>query len=61
MSDRLERERELLRKKVTEARRVLSLSPHEHFNPMGFTWFQWLVAAFGLCVLVTAVAVLLRN
>lgn len=61
MSDRLEKERELVRKKAAEAKRVLTLTPREHFNPTGLTRFQWLVAAFGLCVLLTAVAVLLRN
>lgn len=61
MSDRLEKERELVRKKAAEAKRVLTLTPGEHFNPMGFTRFQWLVSALGLCVLLTAVAVLLRN
>jgi disulfide bond formation protein DsbB len=61
MSNRLEQERELFRKKAAEAKRVLSLTPREHFNPMGFTWFQWLVVAFGLCVLLTVVAVLVRN
>jgi hypothetical protein len=61
MSNQLDVERKLLRKKAGEAKRVLSLTPREHFNPMGFTWFQWLVAACGFCVLLAVVGILLRN
>lgn len=51
-------ERERVRQKMAEAKRVLSQSPREFFNPMGFTPFDWLIALFGLFILGTAIAVL---
>jgi len=50
MSDRVHKERELVRKRLAEAKRLFAMSPQEFFNPMGFSGGQWLVTGFGFCV-----------
>jgi len=61
MSDRVHKERDVVRKRIAEVKRIFSLSPQEHFNPMGFSGLQWLVTGVGFSVALVALLYLVSG